>query len=292
MFKGLYKVLALNWFLVWTVAIIFIGYGLSPDPTANARRLVEPEWVEAEGKAFDGRTLVTVLESRFELGKHPENLGELVKELQAIVPIEIGHTLLELCRDDKITFAERELPIIAYPVGSLAEYLDRMLTPLDMSFGIRDGKLCIGVADDGRLRMTRFYPCPRLAEHTIPDTIYATSGTSSGNWDVDGGEDTIRIIQTDQQSILAVATSFRCHREIQRLIEKLNKHAGAGFTQEVTWKDRLIGLIDRVCFPGGSSMPSNGCMGSGGTGGMGFGGMGGGGMGGFGRPVGANGGMF
>lgn len=269
------------WFWAWITLCALIAVKLSPDRSGNPRYLTSPEWVNVGGVAYDGRTIIETLNSPINCGPPPQNSTDFLKWLRKMMPVVLEHQ----ASDASESWFNIDIPSVPdFYRFKFGDYLSHVLKPTGCEIVERDQKLYICLWDSESVRMTRLYPCPRIAPSELIDTL--TVSVSKSSWEIDGGEDTIRIIESDLQSIMVITCPYRTHKEIEGLNESLCQRAGIGKVCQPTLVDAISQFVQQYLYGKSNSNPSvqqNQFQGMGAfQGGMG----GGGGMGGMGGRIG------
>lgn len=113
-----------------------------------------------------------------------------------------------------------DVPVTAsVPPSSLRSALRVLLTPLDLTYTVRDGMLVIGTKEAAQSDLVvSIYPLPaRIASRSLIDLIQAT--VAADTWDVVGGMGSIQ--PSPETNALAIAQTEEVHEEILDLLRSM-----------------------------------------------------------------------
>ncbi len=115
----------------------------------------------------------------------------------------------------------------------LGNWMLDILKPLELDLVVERGQIQIvdkkQIHDDDH-RMIRIYPSPKVSSNCLIRSIESSCGSS--NWLVNGGEDSISLVDNDHQSLLIVSTDYSTHQQVEGYLKNFYRTSGIGWRNE------------------------------------------------------------
>ncbi len=230
-----------GWFLVCITVALAAGHVGRIWRPATGTFLTEPKWVFEESLREENEKALALL-------------SEPAPEIDSKASVQV---LVRLLRNNyRITFdpdAANDLESVRkvdfhvrFNGQKLGDWLVDTLKQHELDLIVQGGLIQIVEQkrshDDGQ-RMVRIYPCPRVSSDSLIQSIVSKCGDS--NWQENGGQDSISVIDNDHQSLLVVSTDYSTHQRVDAFLKILYRTSGIGWRNEAPGLKQLLNVFLR-----------------------------------------------
>lgn len=228
-----------RWIVVWSVVSVVMA-GIAMNSLPDSRRFIsKPVWTQLECDEATFQKQLEVLDRVAPDFHSSTTYAGLVEALH-----EYGNFHLDIRAFEQAAITP-EAELDAKRLSSqetIGQLLVRVLDDTDcLTLKVCESSIIITSCESRSARMNRVYPCPAM--HS--DYIYtAIEQVVPAEWASVGGDNTVLIVDTDNQSLIVVSAPYKVHMDVERLLRRLNKAAGVGWRSDRPSWSRIC---DKVC---------------------------------------------